>query len=267
MSTPFCPGYGHEPFRTLVEQYPGVDVYPAKHFRVEWGPVFHRGRLDGSARLLVLGQDPAQHETVSRRILMGTAGRRVQGFLNRLGMVHRYVMVNTFLFSIYGQQGGAQHINDAAITDYRNQWLKAILEVSDIRAVVAFGSLADKAWKNWLSSPLAAGRPALPYRKLAHPTSPEASTGDVAQATKTMLKGYSTALAALAPLLAPTDTQAPVLPYGDAFLASDLPAIPQADLPAGSPLWTGATNEWAIREGATAAEKRMNIRITAPPQR
>jgi hypothetical protein len=30
---------------------------------------FHHGRLDGSARLLVLGQDPAQHEVIARRTL------------------------------------------------------------------------------------------------------------------------------------------------------------------------------------------------------
>jgi uncharacterized protein (DUF427 family) len=35
---------------------------------VEWGPVFHRGRLDGTARVLVIGQDPAAHEAVARRI-------------------------------------------------------------------------------------------------------------------------------------------------------------------------------------------------------
>jgi hypothetical protein len=35
---------------------------------MEWGPILHRGRLDGTARILVIGQDPAQHETVVRRI-------------------------------------------------------------------------------------------------------------------------------------------------------------------------------------------------------
>ena len=37
-------------FRTLVRNYPDGDVYPVDDFRLEWGPVFHRGRLDGSAR-------------------------------------------------------------------------------------------------------------------------------------------------------------------------------------------------------------------------
>jgi hypothetical protein len=76
-----------------------VDVYPAARFRIERGPIFHRGRLDGSARVLVVGQDPVQHETVVRRILVGEAGRRQQGFLAKLGIIRSYVLINTFLYS------------------------------------------------------------------------------------------------------------------------------------------------------------------------
>ena len=94
---------------------------PLKDFRVEWGPIFHRGRLDGTARILVIGQDPAQHETVVRRILVGTAGKRVHGFLRRLGFNRSYVLINTFLYSVFGQGGGARQIKNAAITAYRNQ--------------------------------------------------------------------------------------------------------------------------------------------------
>ena len=79
MPHPFDPGYHDEPFRTLVQDYPAEDVYPPSQFRVEWGPIFHRGRLDGSAKVVVIGQDPAQHETIVRRILVGEAGRRLQG--------------------------------------------------------------------------------------------------------------------------------------------------------------------------------------------
>jgi len=145
MTIPFCPGYNQEPYATLVASYPGKDVHPVKDFRVEWGPVFHRGRLDGTARILVIGQDPAQHETVLRRILVGTAGKRVQGFLRRLGFNHSYVLINTFLYSVFGQDGGTRQIKNAAITAYRNRWIKAILDSSPIEAVVAFGGLANTA--------------------------------------------------------------------------------------------------------------------------
>ena len=60
MPTPFDPGYGEEPFRGLVAAYPANPAYEPRGFRLEWGPIFHRGRLDGSARVLVIGQDPDQ---------------------------------------------------------------------------------------------------------------------------------------------------------------------------------------------------------------
>src|SRR5689334_22359581 len=102
MPRPFDPGYFEPPFTSLVEEYPESDVYPADQFRVEWGPIFHRGRLDGSARVVVIGQDPAQHETVIRRILVGEAGRRLQGLLGKLGITTSYVLINTFLYSVFG---------------------------------------------------------------------------------------------------------------------------------------------------------------------
>ena len=83
--------------------YPGAETYDPQRFRTEWGPIFHRGRLDGSARILVLGQDPGQHESIAHRCLVGEAGQRVQGFLWKLGIERSYVMVNAFLYSVYGQ--------------------------------------------------------------------------------------------------------------------------------------------------------------------
>lgn len=117
----FDPGYGQQPLRQLVQEYPGVEVYPQDSFRTEWGPVFHRGRLDGTARVLVVGQDPAQHEEIAHRILVGEAGRRIQGFLRKLGIEKSYVFVNAFLYSAYGQSGATKHKNDGPIVEYRNR--------------------------------------------------------------------------------------------------------------------------------------------------
>jgi uracil-DNA glycosylase len=79
-------------------------VYPSSDFRSEWGPVLRRGRLDGSARVLVFGQDPAQHETIARHILVGEAGQRIQGFLAKLGMDRSYTMINTFCIASRGSK-------------------------------------------------------------------------------------------------------------------------------------------------------------------
>ena len=112
---------------------PGDDVYPPDAFRTEWGPIFHRGRLDGSARVLVLGQDPATHETICRRILVGEAGQRLQGFLAKLGITRSYVLVNAFLYSVYGQGGGTRHVDDDAIVAYRHRWLDTLVRAQPAR--------------------------------------------------------------------------------------------------------------------------------------
>src|SRR5690349_12861653 len=152
VATDFDPGYGVEPFATLCREYPDDSVYPGSDFRVEWGPIFHRGRLDGSARVLVIGQDPAQHEAVARRILIGEAGHRLQGLLFKLGLDRSYVLVNTFLYSLFGSTG-PKHAGDAAIAAYRNRWLKAIFDTAQIEAVIALGALADGAWRSWPDAP------------------------------------------------------------------------------------------------------------------
>ena len=122
MQHPFDPGYFEEPFRTLVLEYPEADVYPFNQFRMEWGPIFHRGRLDGSARVLIIGQDPAQHETIVRRILVGEAGRRAQGFLAKLGITSSYVFINTFLYSVWGSVKAATR-KSPLLVGYRSQSL------------------------------------------------------------------------------------------------------------------------------------------------
>src|ERR671924_664991 len=155
----FDPGPSKEPFFSLCRDYPGATVYPDGDFRLEWGPVFHRGRLDGSAHVLVIGQDPAQHETIARRILVGEAGHRIQGFLAKLGIDRSYVMINTFLYSVLGQGGGNKHRDDKKIAAYRNEWLEALLAPGKIDAVVTLGSLATLAWQTWTSSPAATAPP------------------------------------------------------------------------------------------------------------
>jgi hypothetical protein len=268
MSIDFDPGYGREPFATLCREYPGPDVYPPAAFRTEWGPIFHRGRLDGTARVLIIGQDPAQNENVVRRILVGVAGRRTQGFLAKLGFDRSYVLVNTFLYSVYGQQGGNQHKGDAAIIAYRNRWLDALLVGQPIEAVVALGALADDAWQRWKATPKGQAS-TVPYQHVTHPTQPESSSGGDPvkhkQATQQLLANWNAALTALRPQVQHPDHASALVPYGTAFLPADMPPIPSIDLPAGTPAWMGNEDGWAKRAGADAAAKRANITVTVPP--
>src|SRR5258706_3829175 len=143
----FDPGYGWEPFRSLCNDYPGTDVYPNSDFRTEWGPLFHRGRLDGTAHVLVIGQDPAAHEAFVRRILVGEAGQRMQGILRKLSITTSHVLINTLLYSVFGQAGGHAPPADANIGAYRNRWIDAILATSPIEAGVGLGRFAGHRLK------------------------------------------------------------------------------------------------------------------------
>lgn len=267
MANPFDPGPVGEPFGSLAENYPGTEAYPAASFRVEWGPIFHRGRLDGTARVLIIGQDPATSEDVIRRILVGEAGHRIQGFLFKLGFDTSYLMINTFLYSVYGQQGGEAHSGDPPIIEYRHQWLDAIFGANQIEAVIALGSLADGAWQTWKTTPTGQQHdPA--YAHIIHPTEPESSSGGdpakLAQAIAAMLADWNQALAQLHPQISHPDTPRPLVPYGTTFAPQDRVAIPAQDVPAGIPDWMRSPAAWAQRVGTTAAQKRANLTITIP---
>jgi hypothetical protein len=258
----FDPGYGRDPYAALVGSFPGAETYPPADFRIEWGPVFHRGRLDGSARVLVIGQDPAAHEAVARRILIGAAGHRFQGFLTRLGIDTSYVMVNTYLYSVYGQQAGNAHAHDPAIAAYRDSWLDALTAGNPVQAVVALGSLADTAFRSWRATPAGAAYSGA-YRHILHPTYPDSAADPVA-ATAALLADWNAALTELHPAITTPDTARPLVPYGTAFTPADLTAIPAADLPPGLPDWMRSEETWASRQGATAADKRATVVVQVP---
>ena len=267
MAHEFDPGPIKEPFATLVRDYPGEDVYPPDDFRTEWGPIFHRGRLDKTARVLVLGQDPATSETIARRILVGEAGRRVQGFLAKLGIDTSYIMVNTFVYSVYGQGGGSAHKDDEEIRKYRHRWLDALLP-GKIEAVVALGQLADMAWTQWLESDEGAASKNLAYAAITHPTQPESSSkgnaAKKAEATKVMLGKWNDALAKLKPAVKHPDVERPLTKYGAAFKESERPEIPEIDMPAGMPAWMRSPHAWATRTGETDDAKRRTITVKVP---
>ncbi len=261
-----CPGYVSEPFATLVATHPDADIYPADDFRTEWGPIFHRGRLDGTARVLVLGQDPATHETISRRILVGEAGQRLQGLLAKVGISESYIMVNVYLYSLYGQGGGSRQLKNQKITDYRNAWFDALLVATDVTAVVALGDLATTAYTSWSTlQPSAAN--GIHLTSIRHPTYAEgAARGSgrrLADTTAAQLANWNDHLPALAAHLEP-ETAVDLTPYGAAWSPGDLAPIPERDLPPGTPGWWRDIAAWAARSGTDAQQKRATITVTVP---
>jgi uracil-DNA glycosylase len=266
MTHEFDPGYVAEPFRTLCKQYPGAEAYPSSQFRLEWGPIFHRGRLDGSARVLVIGQDPAQHETIVRRVLVGEAGRRVQGLLAKLGIRTRYAIVNTYLYSVYGTVKAATR-RGAELVAYRNQWFDALLGSGKVEGVLALGTAADEAWQLYKTTPSGMALQ-VAYAPIKHPTQPESSSkGDrtkLAAATMQLLDNWNRGLAVLKPAVKHPDVTTPLVPYSSIWRDGDRQPIPERDMPAGLPAWMHENDGWATRTGITVAAKRRKITVTVP---
>jgi uracil-DNA glycosylase len=266
MAHEFCPGYTRRPFAALVRDYPGADTYPPGDFRTEWGPIFHRGRLDGTARVLVLGQDPATHESIARRILVGEAGQRVQGLLARVGITTSYVMMNTFLYSVYGQGGGSRHAHDPLIASYRGRWLDALTGRPTLTVVITLGDLAAQAYADWAATrPATAAR--LQQSALRHPTYPESASRSggktLAETTAELLQNWNAHLPALHDQVQP-EQPVPLRLYADSWQPGDLAVIPEQDLPAGCPAWMQSLDAWAVRTGSDAESKRATITVTVP---
>jgi uracil-DNA glycosylase len=265
MGVKFDAGY-RRPYASLVHDYPGEEVYPPDSFRTEWGPIFHRGRLDGSARVLVIGQDPATQETICRRILVGEAGQRMQGLLAKLGITRSYVLVNAFLYSVYGQGGGNRHIDDEGISAYRNRWLDTLAGNNALQAILTLGHLADRAYEAWKSTPAGAACGAA-YANVIHPTYPESASrsGSItkAEAMQRLCDSWNAAVTLLQPVVSP-DEDLPSVPYGATIAKEDLAPIPAEDLPAGLPAWMRSLDAWTSRTGADAQLKRATISVVVP---
>src|SRR3546814_1553331 len=75
-----------------------------RHFWYDWGPIFHRGRTNGSARVLCIASDPGATERIAARTLVGDAGQRVQGFLAKLGLTRSYLLLNAFSYALIPSQ-------------------------------------------------------------------------------------------------------------------------------------------------------------------
>src|SRR5215207_3491064 len=92
-------------------------------FWFDWGPVFYRGRLDGSARLLCVASDPGPTERIAGRSLVGNAGQRVQGFLLKLGLTRSYVCLNAWAYAVHPSRSSEERerLGDDDQLEWRNE--------------------------------------------------------------------------------------------------------------------------------------------------
>ncbi len=212
-------------------------THPDRRFRLDFGPVYYRGRLDGSARLLVVGQDPATNEILAHRAFVGTSGQRLQRFLEKIGITRSYIMFNTFLYSIFGQfDTEMRSISlEPTVLNYRNAFFDKIVGQNNIQAIVASGAGAQHAVDHW------PGRGSIPVFEIQHPS---------ARDSQALLASWSAALPGLGSKVDPDDGTVPDLtPYGDTFTDADAIDIPRFDLPFGLPNWHGANGGHSTRDG------------------
>ena len=249
-------------FKALCRTYPDDTVFKgADGFRSLWGPIFYRGRANGSARLLAIGQDPAQTEAVTRRCLSGQAGRRVQGFVEKLGYTKSYLMINAFLYGIFNQSMALPHLNDPDVLAYRNAWLEAAFAPGKIETVVTFGTPAFNAWTAFTATPVGASVSAtVSFHKALHPTADKPG-GPITR--QELLENWNVALQSLHPKVQHPDVAQPLVPYGADFTAAELPEIPSRDLPMGLQPWMRNTDFWASMS-PTPGNQRANISIEVP---
>lgn len=216
-------------------------------FRLDFGPVYYRGRLDGSARLLIVGQDPAANELIAHRAFVGASGQRLQGFLRRLGITRDYLMVNTFLYPVFGQFIGDLRdlTEDPHILGYRNQMLDRIADSNPIEAVITVGSAARDAVERW------SGSNPFHVQHLTHPS---------AKSHGPLLANWNAGLDALRPLVAPeAGVELDEATYGTDWRDEDHEVIPRRDLPFGLPEWHGVGSR--ARRARTAENKTDHKRI------
>jgi len=196
-------------------------------FWFDWGPVFYRGRLDGSARVLCIASDPGPTERIAGRSLVGNAGQRVQGLLAKLGLTRSYVCLNAWAHALHpGRAQAAQgRLDDPEQLSWRNELYDAATGPA-LEAVIAFGGMAREAVRLW------SGRPDdVPVVQVVHPSSRDEDR---------LLDEWRAAVSRLREVVTPDDDGDATGPnYGSGFLERDHAAIPRRDLPFGAPAFLG----------------------------
>ena len=223
----------------MVEFDPGPPAEVAEHFDklpsyashrdlfwYDWGPVFYRGRLDRSARLLCIASDPGPTERIAGRTLVGDAGQRVQGFLSKLGLTRSYACVNAYAYALLPSRSmsAIPILSEPEQLSWRNE-LFAMIIGADLQAIVTFGLQARIAVE------LMTTAPAVMIKKVPHPSSRDATK---------LITEWRTAVADLRTVVTPDpdgDNSGPN--HGERFSESDYAPVPRRDLPFGVPSWLG----------------------------
>jgi len=234
----FDPGPPQD-FAELFSDVPDYSEY-RDIFWYDWGPVFYRGRLDGTARVLCVASDPGPTERIASRTLVGDAGQRVQGLLSRVGLTRSYLCLNAFAYALFPGKASksGQVLNDPAHLSWRNSVFSKAKSPS-VQAIIALGAQAQKSVALWPD------RGSVPLFNLPHPSSRD---------EKKLLDAWRDAVMQLRGIVTPDPDGDPTGPnYGPKFIEAHYAPIPRRDLPFGVPDFLG-DDAW----GRAATPKHNN---------
>ena len=230
-----CPKYDPGPncsYELLFRLYSPIYHYknhPSGGFKTDFNPVYYRGRLDGSARILVIGQDPSTDETIASRAFVGTAGQRLQFFLNKIGITKSYVIINTFIFGIISRGTGINLrtlAKENQIQNFRDRLIDKILIDNNIEAIITLGGVAEEGFKNKSNYSSLSSK----HVHMTHPTADD----------RYIINNWNSALQTLNTMITPDDSSIINLTnYASPLDDTILKDIPREDLPFGIPDWHG----------------------------
>jgi Uracil DNA glycosylase superfamily len=226
-------------FSSLFDAAPDYSAFKDA-FWFDWGPVFYRGRLDGTARVLCIASDPGPTERVAGRTLVGDAGQRVQGFLTKLGLTRSYLCLNAFIYALHPSHSGSAPtiLKDPSQLAWRNR-LYDQAKAAGVEAIVAFGVNARNAVELW------PGSSSVPVFTVPHPSSRD---------LKVLLDSWRAAVTALRGVVTTDNDGNPgVANYGPTFAEAHYAPIPKRDLPFGLPAFVG-DDRW----GRTASSRHSD---------
>ncbi len=202
-----------------------------KYFPYMWwrfGPVFYRGRLDKSARLMIIGSDPGPTECLPyvRRGFIGDSGQRVQGLLTKIGLTKSYVTMNSFAYALFpsaSNEGKGEEVNnDPEIVAWRNKVYSAAVG-PNLQAIVIFGFQGKRAYDLWTN------KPNVPMLYLPHPSRFDG------EPDSNLIPRWRDAVTRLRKIVTPDDANLAKAPnYGEEFTELDFSPIPRRDLPKGA---------------------------------
>lgn len=225
----------------------GVETLGREAFRWHFGPMFYRGRLGGGqARVLIIGQEGAQDESLAHRSFVGGTGARMQHLLRWIGLTRSYLFLNTFVYPIFGQYGTdlrplAQD-RDSPIVEHRHEILELAARTHNLDLVISVGTAARETVQTWARMRGGSLPPGIRSVGVVHP-------GALSPAVR---RSFARAVEQIAGFAEEDDSWLPPdsdgrRRFGEPFVFGAAP-VPFADLPFGAP--------WRLGRGGTSSNRK-----------